>query len=84
MYLDWKLVILQRWAGEYPPAKNEAEAFYKSSLEIVDELSTAGSFTVDEVSKFLAVSGYKIVFEGGYPLWQIGYVDDDKNNKIGM
>lgn len=71
---DWKVLILQRWAGEFPPAReDEGEAIVslKSSQDIADDLSGAGSFTANEVSAFLAVNGYGIVFDGGYPKWRI-------------
>ncbi|MDD4439628.1 MAG: hypothetical protein PHS04_16590 [Tissierellia bacterium] len=76
--VDWKIVILSRWAGEYPPAKEGEEAILKDSQEIANDLMGAGEFTADEVSMFLATSGYKIVFDGGYPKWQISGGDNTK------
>lgn len=70
--LDWKLILLQRWAGEFPPASpTDGDFTLKSSQEIADDLSTAGRFSPNEISKFLAVNGYAIEFEGGYPFWKI-------------
>lgn len=76
---DWKVVILQRWAGEFPPAEAPScspeggelvgYVLLKSSQEIADDLRGAGSFAADEVSAFLAVNGYSVVFDGGYPKW---------------
>ena len=71
---DWKLLVLQRWAGEYPPAKgneDEAAVSLKSSQDIADDLQGAGNFTADEVSAFMAVNGYGVVFDAGYPKWKI-------------
>lgn len=69
---EWKVLILQRWAGEFPPAKeNETDPVLKSSQDIADDLSGAGNFTADEVSAFMAVNGYGIVFDGGYPKWRM-------------
>ena len=74
---DWKLLILQRWAGEYPPSKLSdleiacPDVVLKSSQEIADDLREAGEFTADEVSAFLATRGYQIVFDAGYPKWKI-------------
>ena len=69
---DWKVTVLSRWAGEFPPAQeNDSEIILKSSQDIADDLSGAGSFTANEVSAFLAVNGYGIVFDGGYPMWRI-------------
>ena len=74
---DWKVLILQRWAGEYPPAKGSdleiacPDVVLKSSQEIADDLREAGEFTADEVSDFLSTRGYQIVFDAGYPKWAI-------------
>ena len=69
---EWKVLILQRWAGEFPPAQeNDSEIILKSSQDIADDLSGAGSFTANEVSAFLAVNGYSVVFDAGYPKWRI-------------
>jgi hypothetical protein len=69
---EWKVLILQRWAGEFPPAlRDEADIVLKSSQDIADDLSGAGNFTADEVSAFMAVNGYGIVFDAGYPKWII-------------
>ena len=65
---EWKVLILQRWAGEFPPAlRDEADIVLKSSQDIADDLSGAA----DEVSAFMAVNGYGIVFDAGYPKWII-------------
>lgn len=77
---DWKFVLLSRWAGEYPPAKKEEDHVLKSSQEIADDLRGAGEFTADEVSMFLATSGYRVIFESGYPYWAVKNVT--QNNLI--
>ena len=69
--VDWKFVLLSRWAGEYPPARQNEEHILKSSQEIADDLRGAGDFTADEVSMFLATQGYRVVFENGYPYWAV-------------
>lgn len=71
--VDWRLVILQRWAGEFPPAKENENYILKSSQEIADDLRNAGEFLADEVSMFLATQGYRVVFDGGYPYWAVYY-----------
>ena len=78
---DWKLILLQRWAGEYPPATPDDDCVLKSSQDIADDLRGAGEFTADEVSAFMAVNGYRIVFEGGYPYW--GVKSGSTGNLIG-
>lgn len=79
--IDWKFVLLSRWAGEYPPARLDEDHILKSSQEIADELRGAGEFSADEVSAFLAVSGYEVIFDSGYPKWRISEVDN-LNGKI--
>lgn len=69
--IDWKFVLLSRWAGEYPPARLDEDHILKSSQEIADDLRGAGDFTADEVSMFLAIQGYRVVFENGYPFWAV-------------
>ena len=66
---DWKLLILQRYAGEFPPAGDAPNPIRKSSEDIAFELSGMGDFSADEVSAFMAVSGYGIVFDDGRPFW---------------
>lgn len=69
---DWKLIVLQRWAGEFRPAlRDETDIVLKSSQDIADDLSGAGNFTADEVSAFMVVNRYGIVFDAGYPKWII-------------
>ncbi len=80
---NWKTLVLQRWAGEFPPATGDGisdnpNIALKSSEEIASDLRGAGSFTADEVSAFMAVNGYRIVFDGGYPLWKIWIGDNTK------
>ncbi len=74
--IDWKFVLLSRWAGVYPPARLDEDHILKSSQEIADDLRGAGDFTADEVSAFLAVSGYEIVFDSGYPKWKLTIVEN--------
>lgn len=71
--VDWKYVLLSRWAGEFPPpiGKETDGTVLKSSQEIADDLKDAGDFSPDEVSAFMTVRGYKVVFDGGYPKWLI-------------
>lgn len=75
---EWKIVLLSRWAGEFPPARIGEKSIMKSSQEIADDLKDAGDFTPNEVSAFLATQGYEIVFDGGYPKWQISEGDISK------
>jgi hypothetical protein len=66
---DWKLLILQRYSGEFPPAGDSPNPIRKSSEDIAFELSGMGEFSPDEVSAFMAISGYTIEFDDGRPVW---------------
>lgn len=76
--VDWKYVLLSRWASEFPPASEMDSAVLRSSQEIADDLKDAGDFSPGEVSAFLAVNGYKVVFDGGYPKWLISGAENSK------
>ncbi len=66
---DWKIVILQRYAGEFQPYEGSGTVIKKSSEDIAFDLSGMGEFTADEVSAFMAVNGYKIEFDDSKPVW---------------
>lgn len=68
---DWKIVLLSRFCGEYPPATTiDKVVIRKSSEDIAFDLSGMGSFSADEVSAYMAVNGYSIDFDGeGKPVW---------------
>jgi|GEM_PF-2655592 len=73
MHDNWKIIVLKRFAGEYPPHSKDADiVIYKSSEDIAFDLSGMGEFSSDEVSAFLAVNGYSIDFnEDGKPVWKL-------------
>ena len=81
---QWKETVLARWMGEYKagkadePYQNNPKIILKSSQEIADDLKDFGSITADYVSATLAVNGYPIVFDGGYPKWKIKYPQQEK------
>lgn len=66
---EWKMILLARYCGQYPPAADEAQAIRKSSDDIAFDLAGMGEFTPDEVSVYMAVSGYRIAFDDGRPVW---------------
>lgn len=69
---DWKVLILRRFCGEYPPHDGNSSAIYKSSEDIAFDLSGMGEFTSDEISAFFAINGYEIEFnEEGRPVWKL-------------
>jgi hypothetical protein len=43
----------------------------KSSEDIAFDLSGIGGFSSDEVSAFMATSGYTIEFDDGIPVWTL-------------
>ena len=68
---DWKLLVLQRYAGEYPPLGDDdcGRIIHKSSEDIAFDLSGMGDISATEVSAFLVTRGYSIVFDDGKPVW---------------
>jgi hypothetical protein len=66
---DWKMVVLARYGGEYPPAAEPAHAIRKSSEDIAFDLAGMGDFSADEVSVYMAINGYRIAFDDGKPVW---------------
>ncbi len=66
----WKILILQRYAGEFQPAEKECpNPIKKTSEDIAFDLSGMGEFTADEVSAYMAVNGYTISFDDDKPVW---------------
>lgn len=67
---EWKQIVLARYCGEYPPAKPKEPAIRKSSEDIAFDLSGMGDFSADEVSLWMASSGYSIAFtDDAKPVW---------------
>jgi hypothetical protein len=66
---EWKMVVLARYGGEYPPATDSAKAIRKSSEDIAFDLAGMGDFSADEVSVYMAVHGYRIEFDDDRPVW---------------
>jgi hypothetical protein len=73
---DWKIVLLSRYCGEYPPYDGQGVAIKKSSADIVFDLSSMGEFTLEEVSACMAMNGYSIVFDNDNPYWLL------QNNRL--
>ena len=75
----WKVIILQRYAGEFRPHSGSGTPIKKSSEDIAFDLSGMGEFSAGEVSAFMAVNGYKIDFDDGKPVWLL---QEGNNNRI--
>jgi hypothetical protein len=67
----WKVIVLQRYSGEFPPYDGSGVKLLKSSEDIAFDLSGMGEFHPDEISAFMAVSGYTIDFDDGRPVWTL-------------
>ena len=74
---DWKVLILQRYAGEFRPYSGSGTPIKKSSEDIAFDLSGMGEFTADEVSEFMAISGYTIEFDDSKPVWLLCEQDNE-------
>jgi hypothetical protein len=51
---NWKVLVLQRYAGEFPPHSDAGTPIKKSSEDIAFDLQGMGDFSADEVSVFMA------------------------------
>ena len=67
--IDFKIVILSRYCGQFNPATEQNATVRKSSQEIVIDLRPMGEFTTNEVSAYMAMNGYTIGFDGDQPAW---------------
>jgi hypothetical protein len=76
---DWKILVLQRFAGEYPPYPGTGSKIQKSSEDIAFDLSGMGDITATEVSVFLAVNGYEVGFDDDKPVWLLARSGLDKS-----
>jgi hypothetical protein len=76
---EWKIIILSRYCGEFPPAIDSKNPIKKSSEDIAFDLSCMGEFASDEVSNFLAIHGYQIVFDDDKPVWLLKNNTPDKS-----
>ena len=75
---EWKIVILKRYAAEYPPYAKTGTKVLKSSEDIVFNLAGMGDFSTVEVSAFMAVNGYDVEFDDGKPFWMLTDTHPDK------
>ena len=75
---EWKIVILKRYASEYPPYADSGTKILKSSEDIVFDLAGMGEFFAVEVSAFMAVNGYDVEFDDGKPFWMLSDPHPDK------
>jgi hypothetical protein len=75
---DWKLLVLERYAGQYPPYRGTGVRIVKSSEDIAFDLSGMGDIAASEVSAFMAVRGDGIEFDDGRPVWALSGADPAK------
>jgi hypothetical protein len=66
---EWKVIVLRRYAGEFPPYSGAGSRIAKNSEDIAFDLSGMGDIPATDVSAFMAVSGYEIEFDDGRPVW---------------
>jgi hypothetical protein len=76
---DWKVLVLSRFSGEYPPYAGTGKQIQESSEDIAFDLSGMGDISATEVSVFLAVNGYEIGFDDDKPVWLLTNSDSDKS-----
>lgn len=67
--VDYKIVILSRYCGEYLPADEKTSNVKKTSQDIIMDLRPMATFTTDEIAAYLATNGYVIGFDEDSPVW---------------
>ena len=67
--VDFKVLILSRYCGQFQPADEKTVTVRKSSQDIVMDLRPMAEFTTNEVSNYMAMNGYSIGFDGEAPAW---------------
>jgi hypothetical protein len=76
---DFKIILLQRYCGEFRPATSETDATeMKTSEQIMADLRPMATYTPDEITAYLAVNGYPIGFDGDTPVWLMKRGNDQK------
>jgi len=67
--LDYKIVILARYCGEFQPADKETVTIRKTSEEIKLDIRPMADLSTNEIAAYLATNGYSIDFDDSTPVW---------------
>jgi len=67
--LDFKIVILSRYCGEFQPATKENVTIRKTSEEILMDIRPMAELTTNEIAAYLTNMGYTIDFDDATPVW---------------
>ncbi len=77
--MDYKDIIFSRYTGEFIQADETDATDRKSSEDIVFDLSSMATFSVDEISVRMTLFEYKIGFDDSKPVW---LMKRNKNKQI--
>lgn len=67
--LDFKIVILARYCGEFQPANKETVTIRKTSEQIKLDIRPMAELSTNEIAAYLATNGYTIDFDDATPVW---------------
>ena len=67
--LDYRIIILSRYCGEFQPATKENATIRKTSEQIKLDIRPMAELSTNEIAAYLATNGYTIDFEDATPVW---------------
>ena len=67
--LDYRIIILARYCGEFQPATKENVTIRKTSEQIKLDIRPMAELSTNEIAAYLATNGYSIDFEDATPVW---------------
>lgn len=67
--LDYRIIILSRYCGEFQPATKEDATIRKTSEQIKLDIRPMAELSTNEIAAYLATNGYSIDFEDATPVW---------------
>jgi len=67
--LDYKIVILSRYCGEFQPATSETVTIRKTSEEIKLDIRPMADLSTNEIAAYMATHNYTIGFDDNTPVW---------------
>lgn len=77
--VDFKIVILARYCGQFQPADEKSATERKTSEDIVLDLRPMADYSTNEIAAYLAVHDYTISFDGDTPVW---LMRKEQNNQL--
>ena len=67
--VDYRVLILSRYCGEFQPATKQNVTIRKTSEEIRLDIRPMADLSTNEIAAYLATHGYTIEFDDATPVW---------------